>query len=198
MLPLYIVYYFFPWLPYFFPWLSSFLCSLTSFLGFLLSLAFLVSFTRSFVRSLASFLPWLPSFLGFLPSVAFFLCFLPRLPSLASLLSLASFFGFPPSFLSWLTSSFPSLASCLFPFFPFRPSLAFLLPQLSFLSSSNHLIWHLLITYLPLTFHFSTPYHVPQCLRPGSAPEDEATTSEDLGKMVAGLNARYAREGGRR
>ena len=37
-----------------------------------------------------------------------------------------------------------------------------------------------------------------QCLRPGSAPEDEATTSADLNKMVNGLNARYAREGGER
>ena len=37
-----------------------------------------------------------------------------------------------------------------------------------------------------------------QCLRPGSAPEDEATTSADLSKMVNGLNARYAREGGER
>lgn len=37
---------------------------------------------------------------------------------------------------------------------------------------------------------------VQRCLRPGSSKDDEATTSVDLTKMVAGLNARYAREGG--
>jgi hypothetical protein len=37
---------------------------------------------------------------------------------------------------------------------------------------------------------------VQKCLRPGSSPDDEATTSDDCNKMVSGLNARYAREGG--
>ena len=64
----------------------------------------------------------------------------------------------------------------------------------------NHI--HLLFPPPPPPFLSSSPPSpLPppsQCLRPGSAPEDEATTSADIGKMVNGLNARYAREGGER
>ena len=143
-----------------------------------MSLSFFLSILAASQFCLFSFIVKSSSPVIINTSILTLLCtFIPSIVLLLFLSFYLSFFFFPSFlpifFLLSFSSLLPSFIPCILP---------------SFLPYSQN----------PPTLTFYPPLTIPQCLRPGSAPEDEATTSDDLSKMVAGLNARYAREGGTR